>query len=91
VGAPLQVPIPGISSLAEGVLFLRFVEVEATVRRVASVAKIRDSDFDPRLHAYVITDNGYRALGPYRQYEEILGGLAQSRTAPPADPSSDGT
>lgn len=103
LAAPLRVPIGGISSLAEGVLALRFVEADAALRRVALVMKIRDSDPDQRLHAYEITGRGIRVLGPYRaRHEEILGGLARARPAaapepqpsdpppdpPPPDPSS---
>jgi circadian clock protein KaiC len=87
--APLRFPIGGISSLAEGVLALRYAEVDAALRRVALVMKIRDSDLDPRLHAYEITGRGIQVLGPYRvRYEGVLGGLARERQAasPPSQP-----
>ncbi|WP_207483293.1 ATPase domain-containing protein [Arenibaculum pallidiluteum] len=85
VAPTVQVPINGISSLSEGLIVLRYTELDAALLRTASVLKIRDSDFDPRLHVYEITGKGLHILGPYRErYEEILSGSAHRRPEPPA-------
>jgi circadian clock protein KaiC len=92
LGPEVDFPIDGVSSLSEAMLVLRYAEVDAAMRRVAAVTKIRDSDFDPRLHAYEITGAGIRVLGPYRErYEQLMMGSTHARVAPPAgSPSGEG-
>ncbi|WP_084536801.1 ATPase domain-containing protein [Azospirillum halopraeferens] len=78
LGPALEVPIRGISSLAECLIALRHVEVEATTRRVLSILKVRNSGFDPALREFEITGRGMRLVGPFRGYERILSGYAHS-------------
>ncbi|HYD71259.1 ATPase domain-containing protein [Azospirillum sp.] len=88
LGPTLQVPVSGISSLVESVVFLRYVEVQARTRRLLSIAKIRDSGFDPALHEFEITGQGVRIVGPFAGYEGMLSGYARTLDAPaPASPS----
>ncbi|MGQ9364996.1 RAD55 family ATPase [Azospirillum sp. ST 5-10] len=77
-GPTVAVPVAGISSLAESMITLRYVEVEARTRRLLSVLKIRDSDFDPSLQEFEITDRGFDVLGPFTGYEQMLSGFAHT-------------
>ncbi|HYH40009.1 MAG TPA: ATPase domain-containing protein [Azospirillum sp.] len=77
IGPKLEVPINGISSLAEGMLALRYVEVEARTRRLLSIVKVRDSGFDPALHEFEITDGGVRIAGRFAGYQGMLRGYAE--------------
>lgn len=74
----------GISSQAENIMALRYVEVRARTRRLLSIVKIRDSGFDPALHEFEITGRGIRIIGPFAGYEGMLRGYAQTpeTTAP---------
>lgn len=58
LGPAVQVPIDDASSLAENMILLRFVESGARLRRVISILKARDSDFESSLHEYDLTAKG---------------------------------
>ncbi|WP_431857544.1 RAD55 family ATPase [Azospirillum sp.] len=87
IGPTLEVPITGISSLAESLFALRYVEVQARTRRLLSVVKIRDSGFDPALHEFEITGRGVRIVGRFAGYEGMLRGYAEAPNAPPPEPT----
>jgi circadian clock protein KaiC len=54
----IRAPISDLSSLAENLLLLRFVELRSRLYRLISILKVRDSDFDPRLYQFATTDQG---------------------------------
>ena len=85
VGASLQVPINGISSLVEGMIVMRYVEAEGRNHRILSIIKMRDSDFDPALQAFVITSSGMEIVGPFQGYEAVLSGYAHAPQVPPPE------
>jgi circadian clock protein KaiC len=58
LGTAIRVPVDDVSTLAENLILLRFVEERPRLRRLISVLKVRDSDFDSSLHEFVITRNG---------------------------------
>ena len=58
LGPAVNVPLDDASSLAENMILLRFVERGSRLHRVISVLKARDSDFDPSLYEYDLTDKG---------------------------------
>jgi circadian clock protein KaiC len=58
VGPATPVDFGEVSVLAENLLLLRYVELGARLHRLVSILKVRDSDFDPFLHEFVLTDNG---------------------------------
>ncbi|MDR6711322.1 circadian clock protein KaiC [Pseudomonas hunanensis] len=49
-GAQINAPAPDLSSIVDNLMLTRFVEMEARLRRMLSVLKVRDSDHDPALH-----------------------------------------
>jgi circadian clock protein KaiC len=58
VGPAIRSPIGDLSSLAENLILLRFVEVRSRLYRLVSLLKVRDSDFDLTLHEYTTSDRG---------------------------------
>ncbi|HYF86082.1 ATPase domain-containing protein [Azospirillum sp.] len=87
IGSPIEAPVYGVSSLVENMIVLRYVEVEARTRRLLTIAKLRDSGFDPALQEFRITDKGIEIIGPFNGYEGMLKGYAHS----PDNPGSPGT
>lgn len=85
VGRGVEVPVSGISSLVDNMVALRFVEMQARTRRVLSIAKIRDSDFNPALHEFRIAGRGIEVVGPFAGYEAILSGYAHVPSGLPPD------
>ncbi|HEU5017513.1 MAG TPA: ATPase domain-containing protein [Pseudolabrys sp.] len=83
LGASMRLPIDGMSSLLEGLMLLRYAEVEGRVQRLLSITKIRDSDFDPFLHEMKITNRGIEVGGRLSGAEAILSGYAREPKAVP--------
>jgi len=55
----VRVPNNDVSSLiSDNLILLRYVESKSRHRRLISVLKVRDSDFDPSFHEYVTTAEG---------------------------------
>jgi circadian clock protein KaiC len=80
IGPGIQMPVMGISSLLESVIALRYVEHRSRTRRLVSIVKVRDSDFDPSLREFSITDRGLSVAGTFESAEEVLSGFARDRT-----------
>jgi circadian clock protein KaiC len=75
----VKLPISGISSLVENILFLRFVELRSQLYRMLSVVKVRDSDYDTSLREYRITSHGIELADTFQSAESILRGDAKVR------------
>ena len=82
VGSDVLMPVNGISSLVENMLLLRFVEHEARLRRLLTVAKVRDSDHDPRLRELRISDRGIVLTDAFAGAREVLSGYARAGRGP---------
>jgi circadian clock protein KaiC len=85
----IQPPIAGISPLLEDLVVMRFVELNARLHRIVSVLKLRESEFDPSIREFVITNRGIRVRGHLDGLEDIMTGSARhaTRTAPAAAPA----
>jgi circadian clock protein KaiC len=70
----IEAPVRGLSPLLENLLLLRFVELGVRVRRVLSVLKMRDSDFESSLHELLIDGDGVRLGGVFEQVDGLLTG-----------------
>jgi circadian clock protein KaiC len=58
VGPDTRTSFGDLSVLAENLVLLRYVEVHSRLHRLISILKVRDSDFDPFLHEFFLTDQG---------------------------------
>ncbi len=77
VGPVVQPPISRLTPVAENLILLRYVEHEATLRRVMSVMKVRDSGFDPRLREFDITPDGVILGHGFAGAHSVLSGFVQ--------------
>jgi circadian clock protein KaiC len=73
-------PTTGLSPLLESLIVMRFAEMHARVRRVVSVLKMRDSDFDSTLREFDITPHGLRMNDGLANAEAVLTGSAHEAT-----------
>lgn len=71
----VRVPGQALSSIAENMLLLRFIEVRSRLHRLISILKVRNSHFDPSLHEYRITDSGLVIDDTPASAEAILSNL----------------
>jgi circadian clock protein KaiC len=78
-GPALDVPMEaGPSAVAENLFFLRHVEFEGRLRRLLSIFKLRDTQYDPTLREFVITHQGIEVLPPFSvAVDTLLTGLAR--------------
>jgi circadian clock protein KaiC len=77
VGAEVRVPVNGISSLAEGMVLLRYVELRSRLYRLISLFKVREGTFDPTIREFTITDAGIVVGTPFEGAEAVLSGMAR--------------
>jgi circadian clock protein KaiC len=80
VGYGIHMPVMGISSLLESLIALRYVEHRSRTHRLVSIVKVRDSDFDPSLREFSITNRGISMGVTFEGAEQILSGLAHDHT-----------
>jgi circadian clock protein KaiC len=78
VGPGVKVPVTGISSMAECLIALRYVEHHSRSHRLLSVVKVRDSGFDPALREFLIIDgSGFSLTGAFEGAVNLLTGFAR--------------
>jgi circadian clock protein KaiC len=67
-------------------ILLRYVEMRSQLRRLISVVKMRDSDFDPSLREFRITGTGIEIADTFESAEAVLSGFPQLKSEElPAD------
>jgi circadian clock protein KaiC len=76
LGPAIRIPINDISSLAENLILLRFIELRAQLYRLISILKVRDSDFDPSLHEFTIGADGLAIHATDESAEAIMSNFA---------------
>ena len=80
MGTSSELPGKGLSSLLEGLVLMRYTELDGRVRRLVSVTKIRDSAFDSNLREFEITARGIEIGEPIRGVEAASSGFAHELT-----------
>ena len=84
MGPTIRTPIGDLSSLAENLVLLRFIELRSRLYRLVSILKVRDSQFDPSLHEFVTSDHGLVIEATSDSAEKIMTGYATQRNREPA-------
>ena len=77
IGGAIEGPTIGLSTIAENLILLRYVEIRSQLRRLISVIKMRDSDFDSSLREFRITGHGFELAQTFHSAEAILSGFPQ--------------
>ena len=78
LGPAIRAPIDDLSSLAENLILLRYIELRSQLYRLISVMKVRDSDFDPSLREFTIENEGLAIRDTPATAEAILSSLASN-------------
>jgi len=74
VGDDLDLPVIGVSTMAENAILLRFAEVRSELFRLMSVIKTRDSGYHPATREFRIGNGGVDISEAYRSVEAIMEG-----------------
>jgi circadian clock protein KaiC len=77
MGPELRVPGCGLSSLAENLLLLRYVELRSRLFRLISLFKVREGAFDSTIREFSIADSGIVVGKPFEGVEAVLSGMAR--------------
>ena len=86
-GAVIQAPIGRLTPVAENLILLRYVEQEAVLKRMLSVMKVRDSEFDHRLREFDITPEGIVLGNGFEGERLVLSGFADDASGKQGRPS----
>jgi circadian clock protein KaiC len=65
-----------LSTVADAIVALRYLELEGELRRGIAVVKLRGQAHDRTIQEYEITDDGIRVIGPFHGVAGILAGHA---------------
>jgi circadian clock protein KaiC len=87
MGPAIRSPIGDLSTLAENLILLRFVEVHSRLYRLVSLLKVRDSEFDLTLHEYAISNRGLIIEASSDSAEQIM--TLYSRQGREGEPGGD--
>ncbi|HZJ63222.1 MAG TPA: ATPase domain-containing protein [Kofleriaceae bacterium] len=77
VGSSIELPIEGVSSLADNIILLRHVELRSQLYRLISILKVRDRAYDGAIREFRITDRGIVVADTFDSAEQILTGTAR--------------
>jgi circadian clock protein KaiC len=66
----------GLSFLVDGIILLRYVEIDAAIRRAIVILKMRGSDHDRAIRDYHIEEGGLVVGDIFEQRGAILSGIA---------------
>lgn len=73
-GSEINAPAPDLSSIVDNLLLMRFVELESELKRLLSILKVRDSDYDPALLELIISAQGIELHKAFTQATAVLSG-----------------
>ena len=77
VGPRIEIPIDGVSSIADNIILMRHVELRSELFRLISIMKMRDRAYDGRIREFQITDGGLLVADTFESAEQILSGMAR--------------
>jgi circadian clock protein KaiC len=86
-GPDIQLPFPDVSAAVDNIVLLRYVEFRARLRRLLSIVKVRESDYDSSIREFSISNNGITLARTFESAEAILSGTAHERPASEERPS----
>ncbi|MBA3819157.1 MAG: hypothetical protein H0X17_09720 [Deltaproteobacteria bacterium] len=77
IGPRIELPIDGVSALADNLVVLRHVELRSQLYRLISILKVRERSYDSKIREFQITDRGLRVADTFETAEQILSGTAR--------------
>lgn len=73
-GQQIEVPLDGVSALADNLILLRQVELKSELRKVIAIIKARDTEYDARIREFKITKLGITLTDTLGSADHILTG-----------------
>ncbi len=82
IGPHIRTPIGDLSSLAENLVLLRYIELRSRLYRLISILKVRDGSFNPLLHEFTLTGHGLAIEPTNKSAEAVMAGFARLPEGP---------
>ena len=76
-----------ISTITDAILLLRYVELDAELRRGMLVIKMRGSQHDKNVHSYSIDSEGLHVEGPFEEIPGLILGVPSPQSFRADDPA----
>lgn len=70
----VNLPNPELATVSEGVILVRYVEVNSQIHRLISILKMRESSYDTSIREFEITDEGIKVSNSFASAESVLSG-----------------
>jgi circadian clock protein KaiC len=80
----VEMPNPEVATISEGVILLRYVEVDSNVRRLISILKMRESEYDTSIRHFSIGNDGLQVGDPFSGVTNLMSGSARVLPDAPA-------
>ncbi len=77
IGGEAAIAFGAVSAVAENIMLMRYIELDSELRRILSLVKVRESDFDPSIREILITSSGLQLRALPGPMEGLLTGRAQ--------------
>ena len=78
-GGPLDISYEHVGAAVDNIITLQYVELRSELHRVISILKVRDSDFDPSIREFTISEGGLHVGGTFGGAEAVLTGIGHWR------------
>lgn len=79
LGTTVEIPIDGVSALADNIILLRHVEHRSHLHRLLSILKLRDGDYDASVRPFVISDRGLQVTDALDATDALLGDAGSAK------------
>jgi circadian clock protein KaiC len=73
----VRFPLEGIAAAVDNIIFLRYVELHAQLRRLISILKLREGAYDTSLREFRITERGFALEETFESAEMVMTGIAR--------------
>jgi len=77
----LAPPVPFVAAAVDNGILLRHIELHSRLRRLVSVLKVRESESDPVIREFTISDRGIEIDHPFSVISGLLTGRAEAAEA----------
>jgi circadian clock protein KaiC len=84
----LDMPNPELANVVEGVVLLRYVEIQSQIRRLLSIMKMRESEYDTRIREFKISGRGVEVTDTFNAAEAVLTGQGRLTGVSASKPAS---
>lgn len=73
----VELPTPELATVTEGVILVRYLEINSQIHRLISILKMRESLYDTSIREFEIKSDGIKVSNSFQSAESLLSGSSQ--------------